>query len=160
MAASTEPTETPATTEVISRAEFVSALVDMLKLNEVTTAPAFKDVAADATYADAIAEATHAGFIQGYGGNFYPDRDITREEAATILAKLVKGQATDKETATIIASFEDGTSVSAYAMKPMAKLINKGILGGTDQKSLQPKQGLTTNDAKALIEKTVAAKAS
>ncbi|WP_433582436.1 5'-nucleotidase C-terminal domain-containing protein [Paenibacillus amylolyticus] len=160
LAASTEPTETPVTTEVISRAEFVSALVDMLKLNEVATAPAFKDVAANAAYADAIVEATHAGFIQGYGGNFYPDRDITREEAATILAKLVKDQATDKDAATIIASFEDGKSVSAYAIKPMAKLIDKGILAGTDKKSLQPKQGLTANDAKALIEKAVAAKAS
>ncbi|MNW24011.1 hypothetical protein D3C74_07220 [compost metagenome] len=55
-----------------------------VKLNEVTTAPKFQDVAADAVYADAIAEATHAGFIQGYGGNFIPNHDITREEAATI----------------------------------------------------------------------------
>ncbi|MCW3793280.1 5'-nucleotidase C-terminal domain-containing protein [Paenibacillus sp. LS1] len=160
VAASTEQTETPVTTEVISRAEFVSALVDMLKLNEVATAPAFKDVAANAAYADAIAEATHARFIQGYGGNFYPDRDITLEEAATILAKLVNDQASDKEAATIIAGFEDGKTVSKYAIKPMAKLIDKGILGGTDKKSLQPKQGLSNNDAKALIEKAVAAKAS
>ncbi|WP_145150774.1 bifunctional UDP-sugar hydrolase/5'-nucleotidase [Paenibacillus xylanexedens] len=160
VAASTEQTETPVTTEVISRAEFVSALVDMLKLNEVATAPAFKDVAANAAYADAIAEATHAGFIQGYGGNFYPDRDITLEEAATILAKLVNDQASDKDAATIIAGFEDGKTVSKYAIKPMAKLIDKGILGGTDKKSLQPKQGLSNNDAKALIEKAVAAKAS
>ncbi|GAS84099.1 bifunctional metallophosphatase/5'-nucleotidase [Paenibacillus amylolyticus] len=160
VAASTEQTETPVTTEVISRAEFVSALVDMLKLNEVATAPAFKDVAANAAYADAIAEATHAGFIQGYGGNFYPERDITLEEAATILAKLVNDQASDKDAATIIAGFEDGKTVSKYAIKPMAKLIDKGILGGTDKKSLQPKQGLSNNDAKALIEKAVAAKAS
>ncbi|WP_340015097.1 5'-nucleotidase C-terminal domain-containing protein [Paenibacillus sp. FSL K6-1318] len=160
VAASTEQTETPVTTEVISRAEFVSALVDMLKLNEVATAPAFKDVAANAAYADAIAEATHAGFIQGYGGNFYPDRDITLEEAATILAKLVNDQASDKDAATIIAGFEDGKTVSKYAIKPMAKLIDKGILGGADKKSLQPKQGLSNNDAKALIEKAVAAKAS
>ncbi|MEY8739168.1 S-layer homology domain-containing protein [Bacillales bacterium AN1005] len=131
----------------------------MLKLNEVTTAPAFKDVAANAVYADAIAEATHAGFIQGYGGNFNPDRDITREEAATILAKLLKDQATDKNAATIIAGFEDGSTVSKYAVDSMAKLIDKGIFGA-DSKQLQPKQGLTTNDAKALIEKAVAAKAS
>lgn len=101
LAASKEETETPATTEFISRAEFVSTLVDLMKLNEVAAAPAFKDVAANASYADAIAEATHAGFIQGYGGNFNPDRDITREEAATILAKLVKDQASDKNAAKI-----------------------------------------------------------
>ncbi|GIO85589.1 hypothetical protein J25TS5_25210 [Paenibacillus faecis] len=159
-AASTEPTEPPATaTEFISRAEFVSALVDMLKLNEVATAPAFKDVAADAAYADAIAEAAHAGFIQGYDGNFNPDREITREEAAMILANLLNHPASDKNAAAILSGFEDGETVSAYAVESMAKLIDKGILGAAD-KNLQPKQGLSVTEAKALIQKAVAAKAS
>ncbi|MGC5774905.1 bifunctional metallophosphatase/5'-nucleotidase [Paenibacillus pabuli] len=160
LAAPTEETETPVTTEFISRAEFVTALVDLLKLNEVAAAPTFKDVAADAAYADAIAEARHAGFIQGFGGNFYPDREITREEAATILAKLLKDQASDKNAAAIIAGFEDGKTVSAYAVKSMATLIDKGILTAAGKNSLQPKQVLSTNDAKALIQKAVAAKAS
>lgn len=160
LAAPTEQTETPATTEFISRAEFVSALVDLLKLNEVATAPTFKDVAANASYADAIAEATHAGFIQGYGGNFNPDREITREEAATILAKLLNDQASDKNAAAIIAGFEDGKTVSSYAVKSMAKLIDKGIFSAAEKNLLQPKQGLSNNDAKALIQKAVAAKAS
>lgn len=160
LAVPTEQTETPATTEFISRAEFVSALVDLLKLNEVATAPAFKDVAANAAYADAIAEATHAGFIQGYGGNFNPDREITREEAATILAKLLNDQASDKNAAAIIAGFEDGKTVSTYAVKSMAKLIDKGIFSATEKNLLQPKQSLSNNDAKALIQKAVAAKAS
>ncbi|MHA7582916.1 5'-nucleotidase C-terminal domain-containing protein [Paenibacillus vandeheii] len=160
LAAPTEQTETPATTEFISRAEFVSALVDLLKLNEVAKAPTFKDVAANAAYADAIAEATHAGFIQGYGGNFNPDREITREEAATILAKLLNDQASDKNAAAIIAGFEDGKTVSTYAVKSMAKLIDKGIFSAAEKNLLQPKQGLSNNDAKALIQKAVAAKAS
>lgn len=160
LAAPTEQTETPATTEFISRAEFVSALVDLLKLNEVATAPTFKDVAANASYADAIAEATHAGFIQGYGGNFNPDREITREEAATILAKLLNDQASDKNAAAIIAGFEDGKTVSSYAVKSMGKLIDKGIFSAAEKNLLQPKQGLSNNDAKALIQKAVAAKAS
>ncbi|MBM6383749.1 MAG: 5'-nucleotidase C-terminal domain-containing protein [Paenibacillus sp.] len=160
IAAPAEQPETPVTTEFISRAEFVSALVDMLKLNEVATAPAFKDVAADAAYADAIAEAAHAGFIQGFGGNFNPDRDITREEAATILAKLLKNPASDKDAAAIIAGYKDGKSVSAYAVKSLAQLIEQGILEAAENNSLEPKQGLSNNDAKALIQKAVAAKAS
>ncbi len=160
LAASTEQTEPPVTTEFISRAEFVSALVDMLKLNEVATAPTFKDVAANASYADAIAEAAHAGFIQGYGGNFNPDRDITREEAATILAKLLNNQDSDINAVTIIAGFEDGKTVSAYAVESMAKLIDKGILSTAEKNLLQPKQGLSSNEAKALIQKAVTAKAS
>lgn len=162
LAATTEPTETPVpvNNEPITRAEFVNALVDMLKLNAVSTAPAFKDVDTNAAYADAIAEAMKAGFIQGYGGNFYPERDITREEAATILAKLVNSPASEAKAATIIAGFEDGKSVAAYAVKPLAKLIDKGIFSATDKKMLEPKQGLSLNDAKALIQKAAAAKAS
>ncbi|WHX49056.1 5'-nucleotidase C-terminal domain-containing protein [Paenibacillus woosongensis] len=161
LASSTEQTDIPVTTDFISRAEFVSALVDILKLNEVATAPTFKDVAADAAYADAIAEATHAGFIQGYDGNFNPDHDITREEAATILAKLLNNQASDKNAATIISGFEDSKTVSSYAVESMAKLIDKGILGAAEENLLQPKQGLSMNEAKALIQKAVVvAKAS
>ncbi|MBU5353116.1 5'-nucleotidase C-terminal domain-containing protein [Paenibacillus barcinonensis] len=162
IAAATEPTETPApvNNEPITRAEFVTALVDMLKLDAVSTAPAYKDVAANAAYADAIAEASKAGFIQGYGGNFYPERNITREEAATILAKLVNSPASEANAATIMATFEDNKEVSSYAVKPMAKLIDKGIFTATDKKMLEPKQSLSTNDANALIEKAVAAKAS
>nr|WP_154960274.1 5'-nucleotidase C-terminal domain-containing protein [Paenibacillus xylanexedens] len=162
LAVATEPTETPVpvNNEPISRAEFVTALVDLLKLNEVSTAPVYQDVATNAAYADAIAEATKAGFIQGYGGNFYPERHITREEAATILAKLVNSPASEAKAATIIAGFEDGKSVSAYAVKPLAKLIDKGIFSATDKKMLEPKQGLSMDDAKVIIEKAAAAKAS
>lgn len=157
-----EPTETPApvNNDPITRAAFVTALVDMLKLNEVSKAPSYQDVSPNAAYADAVAEATKAGFIQGYSGNFYPDREITREEAAVILAKLLKDQASGQDAAAVIAGFEDGKTVSKYAVDSLAKLINKGIFGTAGSKLLQPKQGISMNDAKALIEKAAAAKAS
>lgn len=157
----TEQSEVPvATKETITRAEFVSELVEILKLNEVNTAPNFKDVDASTAYADAIAEAAHAGLIQGYGGNFNPERDITREEAATILAKLLKNQALSKDATTILAGFEDGTTVSNYATESIAKLVDTGIVSVPEKKQLLPKQALTTTDAKTWIQKAVAAKAS
>lgn len=162
LAASAEPVETPApvNNDPITRAAFVTALVDMLQLNEVSKAPSYQDVSPNAAYADAVAEATKAGLIQGYSGNFYPDREITREEAAVILAKLLKDQASGQDAAAVIAGFEDGQTVSKYAVDSLAKLINKGIFGTADSKLLQPKQGISMNDAKALIEKAAAAKAS
>ncbi|WP_366292136.1 5'-nucleotidase C-terminal domain-containing protein [Paenibacillus sp. AN1007] len=162
LAASAEPAETPApvNNDPITRAAFVTALVDMLQLNEVSKAPSYQDVSPNAAYADAVAEATKAGLIQGYSGNFYPDREITREEAAVILAKLLKDQASGQDAAVVIAGFEDGQTVSKYAVDSLAKLINKGIFGTADSKLLQPKQGISMNDAKALIEKAAAAKAS
>ena len=154
------PSPVPTPAKSITRAEFVTALVNILKLNEVTTAPKFKDVDVKADYADAIAEAAHAGYIQGYGGNFNPDREITREEAATIVAKLLAKQALSKDAKSIVADFEDGKTVSNYAVESVAKLIETGILASLDNNQLQPKQGLSDQDAKALIEKALTAKAS
>jgi 2',3'-cyclic-nucleotide 2'-phosphodiesterase/3'-nucleotidase/5'-nucleotidase len=154
------PTPNPVPAQTISRAEFVTILVDILKLNEVTTAPKFKDVDVNASYADAIAEAAHAGFIQGYGGNFNPDREITREEAATIVAKLLAKQALSKDAKSIVAEFQDGTTVSNYAVEAVAKLLEKGVIVPVDKNILDPRHGLTHDDAKELIEKTITAKAS
>lgn len=154
------PTPNPVPTHTISRAEFVTILVDILKLNEITTAPKFKDVDVNASYADAIAEAAHAGFIQGYGGYFSPDREITREEAATIVAKLLAKQALSKDAKIIVAEYQDGTTVSSYAVEAVAKLLEKGVFPRVDKNILDPRHPLTRDDAKELIEKTITAKAS
>lgn len=154
------PTPNPVPTHTISRAEFVTILVDILKLNEITTAPKFKDVDVNASYADAIAEAAHAGFIQGYGGYFSPDREITREEAATIVAKLLAKQALSKDSKIIVAEYQDGTTVSSYAVEAVAKLLEKGVFPRVDKNILDPRHPLTRDDAKELIEKTITAKAS
>lgn len=154
------PSPTPVSAKTISRADFVIALVEMLKLNEVTTAPKFKDIDVNASYADAIAEAEHADLIQGYGGNFNPDREITREEAATIVAKLLAKQALTKDAKTIVADYEDGNTVSNYAIEAVAKVLEKGVLAPVDKKLIHPKQGLTNHDAEVLIKKAITVKAS
>ncbi len=77
-----------------TRAEFVTILARMLELNVPDTvgmAHAFADSGEDATWAYAYIDAmAKAGVIRGTGGgSFAPDRPITREEAAAIMARLV-----------------------------------------------------------------------
>ncbi|MNE89384.1 hypothetical protein D3C80_1867890 [compost metagenome] len=73
---------------------------------------------------------------------------------------MLDNQAAAKDAAAIIAGFEDGKTVSAYAVEPMAVLIDKGILSAAEKNLLQPKQGLDHSEAEALIQKAVAAQAS
>ncbi len=77
-----------------TRAEFVTILARMLELNVSDTvgmAHAFADSGEDATWAYAYIDAmAKAGIIRGTGGDcFAPNRPITREEAAAIMARLV-----------------------------------------------------------------------
>ncbi|OWR28903.1 hypothetical protein CDO73_16980 [Saccharibacillus sp. O23] len=152
---------TPATpsNDPISRADFVSDLVAAMKLNAVTSAPKFSDVAADAPYADAIAEAVNAGLIKGIGGGkFNPDRSITREEMAAVLAAALKGKLPSVDAASVLSAFGDASSVSAYAKTPVAQLVQAGVLKAGEPGSFQPKNAVTSADAAAAIQAALAVK--
>ncbi len=143
----------------ISRADFVSDLVTAMKLNAVTSAPKFSDVAADAPYADAIAEAVNARLIKGIGGGkFNPDRSITREEMAAVLAAALKGKLPSVDAASVLSAFGDASSVSAYAKTPVAQLVQAGVLKAGVPGSFQPKQAVTSADAAAAIQAALAVK--
>ncbi|WP_040925221.1 5'-nucleotidase C-terminal domain-containing protein [Saccharibacillus kuerlensis] len=149
------------TSESISRADFVSMLVESLGLNQASTSAVFTDVAADAPYADAIAEAVNAGFIKGYGaGKFHPDRSITREEMATILAAVLKQQLPTVNATSVLGTFEDASTVAAYAKTPVAQLVQMGILDAAEPGSFLPKNAVLSTEAESVIEQVLAASAS
>lgn len=72
----------------ITRAEF--AAVAARFASKVFTGTTFKDVSEDAWYADFVSTAAHFGWINGVGnGEYEPDRDITRTEAAAIINRML-----------------------------------------------------------------------
>lgn len=146
----------------ISRADFVSKLVEALNLNAVSApSKAFTDVAADAPYADAIAEAVNAGFIKGYGaGKFNPNQSITRQELASILANVLKQQLPTVNATSVLSAFDDASSIAAYSKTPIAQLVQAGILTPAQPGSITPKGMVLPTEADALIESVLAASAS
>ncbi|MDO3411812.1 5'-nucleotidase C-terminal domain-containing protein [Saccharibacillus sp. CPCC 101409] len=152
---------TPAA-DSLTRAEFVSRLVEELGLNAVSApSSAFTDVKSDAPYADAIAEAVKAGYIKGYGGGkFNPDQKITRQEMATILAGFLKDRLEPLNAATVLGKYKDASSVAAYAKTPVAQLLNVGILAADKDGNVMPKGAVQPAEAQAAIEHTLAASAS
>ncbi|WP_172256759.1 5'-nucleotidase C-terminal domain-containing protein [Saccharibacillus deserti] len=148
--------------DFVTRAGFVSEVVNALKLNAVSApASGFTDVKSDAPYADDIAEAVKAGLIKGYGGGkFNPDRNITREEMATILANVLKQQLPTVEAASVLSAFDDAASVAAYAKTPVAQLVQAGILSASEPGKLMPKDTVQPAEVKAALEAVLAASAS
>ncbi|NGZ77741.1 5'-nucleotidase C-terminal domain-containing protein [Saccharibacillus alkalitolerans] len=148
--------------DFISRANFVSKLVEALGLNAVSASSStFTDVKSDAPYADAIAEALNAGYIKGIGGGkFNPDRSITREEMAAILASALKQQLPTVNANSVLSAFDDASNVAPYAKTPVAQLVQAGILTPGTPGSFLPKDTVLSSDADSIIELALAASGS
>ena len=73
----------------ITRAEVTQIFYRLLLDQNVETTVSFSDVAADAWYADAVHALASLGIVNGVGGGqFAPNRQITRAEFAAIMARF------------------------------------------------------------------------
>ncbi|MDR0491615.1 MAG: S-layer homology domain-containing protein [Oscillospiraceae bacterium] len=126
-------------TQVITRAEFcalVVALYENVK-GEITGRIAFTDTN------DINAEKTaHIGVVFGVGDNrFAPDDTLTREQAATMLSRLAETMG--MQLYGWIPSFDDNSSVSAWAVHGVGQMQFAGIMVGTGDNTFSPKGNYT-----------------
>lgn len=75
----------------LTRAEFLTLLLRLLhEFPDAKTVSGFKDVPAGKWYSSTIAKAVELGIVSPSSGKFEPDRGITREEAAVMVAKAAR----------------------------------------------------------------------
>ena len=117
----------------MTRAEFATITVKALGL----TAKAnnnFNDVKTSDWFAPYVGSANTYGIVNGVGDNkFNPSGTITRQEAATMVARAAKlcGMNTDYTAAAardILAQFGDYTKTADWARAPLAFCYDQGIL--------------------------------
>ncbi|WP_072374626.1 S-layer homology domain-containing protein [Thermophilibacter mediterraneus] len=90
----------------------------------------FSDVDQHAYYAKAVAWATRAGIVRGYGDTFGTERDVSTEEFATMLARYAAkmGDDTSVDTDAVLAGVADGDKVSSYARDAVAWAVENGYV--------------------------------
>ena len=138
--------------EPMTRGEFVGMLVRALGLT-AKAGENFRDVRADAPYAEAVAIARVLGVVQGRSGSrFDPETPISRQEAAVLVhrALAARGLPVAKGTPDDLARFDDAGRIAGYAAGSVAALVKEGLLQGNG-KSLQPQQPLTRAAAAVLV---------
>ena len=135
-----------------TRAMVVTILYRMADAKIGTPAP-FADVAAGSWYAEAVAWAAENGIVTGYGENiFAPDKQITREELASILYRYAKKQ-NDKQTAEAdLTGFADHGKVSGYASEAVKWAVGNNIINGMDGK-LAPQQNASRAEIAAMVSR-------
>lgn len=113
----------------ISRAEFVSLANRAFGRQNQDAAITFKDVRPSDWFFAEVAAARAAGYISGYeDGTFRPDNPVTRQEAASIAARLLKLESTSAQF-----YFKDAENISPWARAAVyAVAANKVMSGYTD----------------------------
>ncbi|MCL2497202.1 MAG: S-layer homology domain-containing protein [Symbiobacteriaceae bacterium] len=124
--------------EPVTRAQFV-AMVNRAFGFFQTGPLSFFDVTPGDWFYNDIAIGVNMGIISGYGdGSVGPNDSVTREQAFSILARVMKITAEPTSTT----SFNDLDTISDWAKGSLIAMVNHGYLGGWDG-GIHPKALLT-----------------
>lgn len=104
----------------------------------------FTDVSPGAYYEDAVAWAAKTGIVNGIGnGCFAPERNVTRQELISMLARYAAYLGRDTQAEDRTAAYADAAQISAYAVAPINWALQEGLINGVSETELDP-QGTAT----------------
>ncbi|MGD0152688.1 MAG: N-acetylmuramoyl-L-alanine amidase [Thermacetogeniaceae bacterium] len=130
----------------VTRSEFIAMVDVAFQIPASQDRQAFKDVRGKDWFAQDLQSALAAGFVSGYpDGTFRPQKSVTRQEAACLLAKLLK---LDGGGST---SFSDAGQIDSWAKSSIAELVAEGIMAGYPNGSFQPKKVISRAEAVVMI---------
>ncbi|WP_419871689.1 InlB B-repeat-containing protein [Candidatus Pristimantibacillus sp. PTI5] len=143
----------------ITRAEFAAIIVRALGLKLEDQPNPFTDVKASDWSSSYIQTAYANSLISGFGeGTFRPTDKITREQAMTIIAKMMKltglqvnQQAVDAEK--LLSPYADQNKISAWAREGVIACLQTGIVSGKNSKQLAPKDFISRAEVATLVQR-------
>jgi len=99
---------------------------------------------------DYIAELSEQGIFVGYeDGNFRPDWDITREEIAVAMTRMLGLE--DEAASAPATTFTDNDEISAWAKDDVNKMVEIGVYTGYDDNYFRPHKIITREELSAVI---------
>ena len=136
----------------VSRAEFVCMVNKLFGLTAKGTVE-FQDVNPGDWFYEPLAIAAQAGYIIGDQDNYFrPNDAITREEASTMLGRLIFTEENAQEPPLL---HKDSHLVADFAKNYVAKFLEQEILEGYDDNTLKPKLALTRAEAVVLLDRII-----
>ena len=136
--------------DTITRAEFVKVINRMFGLT-MTSAVTFSDVPDGYWAKNEIDIAVTNGVAQGDGmGNFEPEKPITRQEAAKMIANYLKISDTNHDK---IVKFPDYNQVANWAINEFEAVIERGYIKGDDLGMLSPRANMTRAEAVVMLRR-------
>ncbi|QHQ62584.1 hypothetical protein Ana3638_18850 [Anaerocolumna sedimenticola] len=120
------------------------------------TTNSFTDVKAGSSYRPYIEWAYKKGIIQGIEDNqFAPDRAITREEIAVIMANYAKALNYKLPVTRSAITYADASSIGSNYAEAVKSMQQAGILMGETNNKFNPKANVTRAEVSAMIHRLV-----
>ncbi len=145
---------------LVTRAQFCALLVRALGLpRETSGETSFADVPEEAWYAVEVHTAFDAGLVQGLGPtSFGPDRPITRQELAVLVARALGSlelgsELTPDDVAARLAVYSDAPAVAGWARDGVAQAITQGIIRGRTDTTIVPTGTATRAEAAVMLKR-------
>lgn len=135
----------------LTRAEMATVITRAFGCVQKADISRFTDVTADKWYYDEMSLAVGMGAFEGDGNKLRPSDAITREEAFTVIARVLS--LTSGKTDSLNA-FSDAESVSQWAKPHLNALAEKGYINGSNGRLL-PKSKITRAEFAQLMYNAV-----
>lgn len=123
------------------------------RIRDSAAVTVFDDVSPEAYYAEAVAWAASQGIALGDGKSFFPQSDMTREQAFTFLYRWLNrdGQNVAGTDPAVLGAFADAGDISGYAVEPVCALVEQGIVNGSGGR-IWPKESLTRAEMAKILD--------
>lgn len=139
--------------ETVSRAEFITMIMNYTDDDISEYKNGFTDISKNDWYADNVQTAYEKNYLpkaMTEDGKFYPERAITREEMAAVTSCIYKNSAPKLYKADL-GKFTDRNEIDSSAYEDMEIAVRLGIVNGTDETHISPKDNATRAQAAAMI---------
>lgn len=141
----------------VTRAEFVTLVSRLMNTYSPNIEIPFSDVSKNDWFAQSLQSVCSADLIDRemtIGGNFAPDKYITREESADILGKFIKMRMTEQPNRIKTADFSDEESISEWAREGTMEALDYGVITGYGDNFFRPHSNITRAEAAVMIFRT------
>lgn len=140
----------------VSRAEMATMVVKGYNLDMSCGCDSltFKDVPRSHWAFNYISKGASENMIEGMGdGKFYPNKNITRTEALTIVSKGLDCPMDSAKADSILSNYKDGAKVPCWARECVAKAIENGALKNErNQDYIRPNDITTRAEASSMLQ--------
>lgn len=136
----------------MTRAMLVTVLYRLEKAELTDGENPFTDVEDGTWYTNAVIWAKETRIVTGVTETeFAPNDNITREQTVTILYRYAKYKGYDVEVSGELSKFSDMDEISSFAFDAFRWAIESGIINGTSENTLSPKDGATRAQLAAIL---------
>jgi uncharacterized repeat protein (TIGR02059 family) len=140
----------------ITRAEFVT-LVNRAFGFTASSQADFSDVSSTDWFAAEIARAKAAGYISGYeDGTFRPNTEISRQEVAAMLSRMLKLEPPADLTA--VSKFKDAVNIPQWSKGFIDAVVTGGLMNGYPDHTYRAEKAITRAEAIITLNNAVTVK--